>query len=363
MKKKLILLPMLALLLVGCGEKPIAPTAITVTADKTTLKVDETTRINYAIEPSNADDEVVLSVEKTDILTLTNDIVTAKAVGTSKVFVTSKKHTDIKNFVEITVEAKDAAIVPTSIKLATSTTGSEVKVGATINVTATVLPSGAPQGVSWAVNNEAIATVNSSGVVTGVSAGSVTVTATSTAAASVKASVNLTVKADDPLPAGLYTAMDFSNLTNTTQYGTDKLDVAKATTIFKNASGNKVTAVTAVDTVYSGNGSGGAPYDAVQGLLKWGSGSVIGTLTFTVAANVSKIEVDVAGWTAAEGGEISVNGQKAILPFNNDNDPATAKGLVTLNFAATNTITITNVKGPDAKTCRMRVFGIKLFTA
>lgn len=58
--------------------------------------------------------------------------------------------------------------------------GSPLSVSATRQLTATVLPSGSLQTGTWSTSNVAIATVNSSGLVTGVGAGTATITFTST---------------------------------------------------------------------------------------------------------------------------------------------------------------------------------------
>lgn len=54
-----------------------------------------------------------------------------------------------------------------------------VKVGNTTNLLATVQPAAAVQAVTWSTSAPLVATVNSSGTVSGVSAGSATITATS----------------------------------------------------------------------------------------------------------------------------------------------------------------------------------------
>ncbi|MBT1685934.1 alpha-amylase family glycosyl hydrolase [Dawidia soli] len=63
--------------------------------------------------------------------------------------------------------------------VAVSPTSASIKVGLTQQLTATVSPANATnQSVTWASSNTAVATVNSSGLVTGVSTGSATITAT-----------------------------------------------------------------------------------------------------------------------------------------------------------------------------------------
>ena len=68
-----------------------------------------------------------------------------------------------------------------------------VEVGSTLPLQASVLPTGAPQGVSWSTNDPQIATVNNTGLVTGVGPGPVTVTATSPADNTMSGSMQLNV--------------------------------------------------------------------------------------------------------------------------------------------------------------------------
>lgn len=96
-------------------------------------------------------------------------------------------------YVEISraTNASDSVISVTGISV--SPTSANINVGATKSLSATVSPSNATnKAVMWSSSNTSIATVSSSGVVTGVNAGSTTITAT-TADGAYKASCNITV--------------------------------------------------------------------------------------------------------------------------------------------------------------------------
>nr|MDH3154812.1 Ig-like domain-containing protein [Bacillus licheniformis] len=67
-------------------------------------------------------------------------------------------------------------------------------------ITATVSPSGADQGVTYTSSNTSIATVTSSGKVTAVATGSATITVKSKVKTTVKNTVSITVV--DPAPSG-----------------------------------------------------------------------------------------------------------------------------------------------------------------
>ncbi|MHB1327562.1 MAG: Ig-like domain-containing protein [Gemmatimonadales bacterium] len=74
-----------------------------------------------------------------------------------------------------------------------------VEVGSTLQATAAVAPSAAAQQVTWSTSNAGRATVSSSGLVTGVTPGTVTITATSVADPTRSGSLPLTVTGCSPL--------------------------------------------------------------------------------------------------------------------------------------------------------------------
>ena len=77
--------------------------------------------------------------------------------------------------IEVTYTAE--AVHPTSVSVSPST--ASIGAGDTVQLTETVLPSNATdKSVTWSSNNTSVATVSSSGLVTGVSAGSATITVT-----------------------------------------------------------------------------------------------------------------------------------------------------------------------------------------
>lgn len=78
-----------------------------------------------------------------------------------------------------------------------------VQVDETVQINASVNPSNAPQGLSYSSSNTSIATVNSSGLVTGKAKGTATVTVTSTSDSSKKATVIVNVTNDPISVTGL----------------------------------------------------------------------------------------------------------------------------------------------------------------
>lgn len=80
---------------------------------------------------------------------------------------------------EIEVTYSTETVHPTGVSV--SPTTASIEVGETVQLTETVAPSNATdKSVSWSSSNTAVATVDSSGLVTGVAAGSATITATTT---------------------------------------------------------------------------------------------------------------------------------------------------------------------------------------
>ena len=86
------------------------------------------------------------------------------------------------------------AITPTAVAVSGNTT---VKEGQAIQLSAVVSPEGASQEVNWTSKNEAVATVNASGLVTGVSIGSAVIEAASKSTPTIKGEYTITVEAAD----------------------------------------------------------------------------------------------------------------------------------------------------------------------
>lgn len=84
-------------------------------------------------------------------------------------------------------------VAPTSVTILPATVS--IAVAATQQLTATVLPSGANQAVTWSINDPTKATISPTGLVTGVAAGAAIATATSVADPTKSVTRNITVTA------------------------------------------------------------------------------------------------------------------------------------------------------------------------
>lgn len=109
-----------------------------------------------------------------------------------------------RDLIEVTLNYTVAKISPTITRLAspTAVTGvtvapgtASIAVAATRQLTATVAPAGANQAVTWTSAIPSVATVNSSGLVTGVAAGTSVITATSVADGTKTSTATITVTA------------------------------------------------------------------------------------------------------------------------------------------------------------------------
>ena len=172
-----------------------------ITLSGATLKAGETTVLTAAFDPDttpesakglkwSSDNESVATVDA-------SGKVTAVGVGQARITAVS----------EVFEEASPAECVVTVNKndvqiegVALNETAVEVKPGDKLQLSASVLPEGSPQGVTWSSSNAEVASVDEAGLVTAIAEGTAVVTATSSADSSKSASCTVTVTASAPLP-------------------------------------------------------------------------------------------------------------------------------------------------------------------
>ena len=201
-------------------------------------------------------------------------------------------------------------------------TSTQVYVGRTLQLNATVLPATADPAIAWETSDATTATVSATGLVTGVKEGNVTITAKSTADATKLDTIELSVvKPEGTLVEKVLAEYDFGGLTGT---GT-KLDSNSGFTAFNNsyvAASSLSNSLVSVNltNVYSGNGTGGL-HPSTEGLLKTGTGDYNGVIELTLSedASVTKVEVVAQPWNEKTGDTISVNdGDAKTLPVEAD---------------------------------------------
>jgi uncharacterized protein YjdB len=128
-------------------------------------------------------------------------LVTAVAAGTATITVTTQDGAKTATSA-ITVTAANVAVTGVTV----SPTSASIAAGATQQLTATIAPSNATnKNITWSSSNTAVATVNTSGLVSGVSGGSAVITVTTQDGAKTATST-ITVTSGTSLPAPWVTA-------------------------------------------------------------------------------------------------------------------------------------------------------------
>jgi len=173
----------------------IRPTSITVSVLPTTAIITAalgTLQVTPTILPVNANQAISYTVSDNKVASVdANGLVTAKGNGTVTVTATSTGSTVSGTSPVITISGQ---VVPvTSVIFANPTATISVN-GATLQVTATVLPTTATnQAVTYKITPISLATISATGLVTPKGDGSVTVTATSVADGTITAVCSITI--------------------------------------------------------------------------------------------------------------------------------------------------------------------------
>ena len=157
-------------------DTAVHPESVSVNPASATIEAGATQALTATVAPANATNKnVTWSSNHTNIATVSAaGVVTGVAAGTATITATTVDGGKTATC-EVTVTA--APVHPTSVTL--NRTSLNLQIGGTDTLTATVLPANAvDKSVTWSSSSNAIATVNSSGLVTGVAAGTATVTAT-----------------------------------------------------------------------------------------------------------------------------------------------------------------------------------------
>lgn len=205
MKKMLRIAAALAALLamtnfIGCkndddDDGDVAVTEVKITSTVTEVTVGETITLKAEVLPADATNKTVTwTSSDATVATVKEGVVTGVKAGEATITASAGGQTDT---VKVTVKAaatsggETTTIAVTEVKITSTVT--EVTAGETITLTAEVSPADATdKTVTWSSSDTAIATVDSTGKVTGVAAGTATITAK---AGEKTAAVDVTVKA------------------------------------------------------------------------------------------------------------------------------------------------------------------------
>ena len=213
-RRKLLLIPLIALLLGGCGDssssavvtseapvtsvsEEVTPTGITISGPGS-LAVDESAYFNVTVKPEGAPQSVTWSTSDATKATVTESgEVTGVSEGNVFVIATSTVKAEVTAQVPLVITPKViVAPDPTEILITSVDDLTTVSVDKTLKLNATVLPVDASQEVNRSSSDDTKATVDATGLVTGVALGTVNITATSAVKESVKKVFTLEVVED-----------------------------------------------------------------------------------------------------------------------------------------------------------------------
>ena len=184
--------------------KPVSVSSVSLNKTSATLtSKGATTTLTATVSPSNADNKsVTWSTDNSAVATVNNGVVTAVGNGNANITVKTadgSKTATCKVTVSIPVPVSSVSVTPSSVTL--------TKAGETTQLSATVSPSNADnKSVTWSTDNSAVATVNSSGVVTAVANGSCNITARTAdggKTSSCKVTVNIATTPSNPTSISL----------------------------------------------------------------------------------------------------------------------------------------------------------------
>ena len=221
------LLPALLLIIVGCnnptggggggsepagdGDNTVAVTGVSLDPESATVAVGDQVTLSATVEPENATESTVSWSSDDESIATVDDNGTVTGVSPGTVVVTVET-TDGGLTAESTItitpvgdgsEETDAVAV-TGVTV--SPTSAALIIGGTTDLSATVSPANATtKSVSWSSSDTGVATVDGSGAVTAVAAGSATITVTTddggfTAEAAITISGGISVTIDFAAP-------------------------------------------------------------------------------------------------------------------------------------------------------------------
>ena len=182
------------------GSAPVTPTvnSVTVSPASVTLDPNGTQQLTATVDatPASADKSVTWSSSTPSVAIVSESgLVTAVAQGTATITATSNLDNTKSGTCSVTVNAPAASIPVTAIALNKQATTIVIGDSETLTINYTPADANTGKAVAWTSNNTSVATVDNSGKVTGVSAGSATITATSTTDNTITASCVVTVQA------------------------------------------------------------------------------------------------------------------------------------------------------------------------
>lgn len=157
--------------------KAVLATSVSLNMANVTLAAGKTQQLTATIKPSGATDKTITWSSSNSAIAKvsTSGLVTAVSAGSATITAKTSNGKIATCTVTVTTTTP-STVAPTSVSLSSSNVALEV--GKTHQLTATVAPTNATdKGITWTSSNTLIAKVSSSGLVTAVSPGTVTITA------------------------------------------------------------------------------------------------------------------------------------------------------------------------------------------
>ena len=176
--------------LVACGK--IEVSEVNIKNTETTIEIGENLTLEVEVLPEDATDkEVTFSSDKPEFATVsTSGVVLGVAEGDVVITATAGEKSDTISLTVVPEEVEEKEV--TSVEL--TFTATSLDIDDTLQATVVVLPSDAPQTVTYSSSKLDVATVSDTGLVTALKAGEVVITAT---AGGKSDSVTLTVNEEE----------------------------------------------------------------------------------------------------------------------------------------------------------------------
>ena len=158
-----------------CSASNVVPTSISVSPSNASLNLGSNLTLNATVLPLGASSGVTWSSLDPSIATVSNGVVTPVSVGVATIRATSTSNTSVYGSATITVTNQSVPVTGVSI----SPSSLNLEVGSSASLTANVMPANATnKNVTWTSSHPSIASINHSGQVTALAAGSGTITVT-----------------------------------------------------------------------------------------------------------------------------------------------------------------------------------------
>ena len=334
----------------------ILATSISLNNSNAGMIEGENMQLTATVLPSNTTNKTVTwSTSNSSVATVDNNgVVTAKSPGTAIIIAAT---TDGSNLAATCVVTVTQRILATSITL--NKKSAMLTAGETLKLFATVQPINATnRAVTWSTGNSSIATVNSNGLVTAISPGTVLITATTADGTYLRANCTLTVKEPDVMASSI--TLDQSN-TRLTEGETLQLT---ATVLPENTTNKSVTWATSNSNVATVSNSGlvtaVAPGIATITATTADGTNLSATCSLTIYPQVvlaNSITLNQSNAEVTEGETLQLTAN--VLPANATNKTVTwttsnstiatvdDNGLVTTKKPGTVTITATTTDGSN----------------